>query len=87
MPRAHIPHPLRKLTGGQAVVDIQARTVGEAIEELETRFPGIRDRLCDGDRVRPGLNIAVGSDITGATLLHPLTKDDELHFLQAVGGG
>ncbi|REJ82561.1 MAG: MoaD/ThiS family protein [Planctomycetota bacterium] len=87
MPKAHIPHPLRKLTGGKAVVEVKASTVSEAIDALEAEFPGIRDRLCDGDRIRPGLTVAVGSTVTDAGLHRPLAENDELHFLQAIGGG
>ena len=44
-----IPQPLQKLTGGAAEVTADGGTVGELIADLEIKYPGIRDRLLDGD--------------------------------------
>ena len=41
-------HPfLRKLTGGQEIVEVRGKTVGECLEDLEAKFPGIQRQICD----------------------------------------
>ena len=87
MPRVFLPPPLRRLADGQAVVDVEGDTVGELVDALEQRYSGIRDRLCEGDRLRPGLNVAVNSEFSDLGLLQRVDPDSEVHFLPAVGGG
>ena len=42
-----IPPTLRRFCGGEDLVAVRADTVGEAIGQLQSRFNGIRERLCD----------------------------------------
>ena len=65
-----IPTPLRTLTGGQDEVKAAGGTVGEVIEDLEKRYPGIRDRLLDDKGVRRFVNIYV--------------KDEDIRFLEGL---
>ena len=44
-----IPTPLRKLTNEEEVVETAAENVGAAIDDLDSRFPGIRERLLDDE--------------------------------------
>ncbi|PYM12292.1 MAG: molybdopterin synthase sulfur carrier subunit, partial [Verrucomicrobia bacterium] len=45
--KIRIPTPLRKLTNNEEVVEVNPGTVGAAIAELQTRYPGIKERLLD----------------------------------------
>ena len=45
--KVYIPTPFRTLTGGQARVETEAHDVKGLLGDLETRFPGMRDRLRD----------------------------------------
>ena len=47
--RVQIPSPLRSLTGGAEVVEVEATDVASLIESLESRHRGIKERLCDAD--------------------------------------
>jgi molybdopterin synthase sulfur carrier subunit len=87
MPRLFIPSRVRPLAGGAEEVDVQATSVRQAIAELDERFPGIRDRLCKGDELKPGLTVAVDGNISSLGLLQKLDPESEVHFLPAVGGG
>lgn len=87
MPRVFLPPPLRRLADGQAVVAIDGDSVADLIDQLESRYPGIRARLCEGDRLRPGLSVAVNSGFSDLGLLQRVKPDDEVHFIPAVGGG
>jgi molybdopterin synthase sulfur carrier subunit len=72
---------------GEAAVDVSARTVRQAIAELDRRFPGIADRALRGGQLQPGLAVAVDGHVSPLGLLQPLEEDSELHFLPALGGG
>jgi len=88
--RVRIPTPLRRFTGGAEEVGVGGETVGKAIEDLEGKFPGIRERLCDeSGRVRRFVNIYVnGDDIRFLSSLETPVKDgDELAIVPAIAGG
>ncbi len=87
MPTVFIPPSLRKLTQDQEQVIVAAKTVREAIEKLEQQFPGIQQRLCAGENLKPGLSVAVDGNVASLGLLQKLRPDSELHFLPAIGGG
>lgn len=87
MPRVFIPPLLRPLTDGVEQLDVEGGTVRQVIDNMETRYPGIRGRLCDGDELKPGLVVSVDGRIRQLGLLQKLGEDSEVHFLPAVGGG
>ena len=47
MAQFRIPGPLRRLSGGQNTVDVEAGDLATAIEALDARYPGFKDRLLD----------------------------------------
>ncbi len=88
--RVRIPTPLRRFTGGAEEVGVGGATIGNAIEDLEARFPGIKERLCDEQgRVRRFVNIYVnGDDIRFLSSLDTPVKDgDEVSIVPAIAGG
>lgn len=82
-----IPALLRSLTGEQARVDVDGGTVGELIEALEARYPGLQARLLLGERLHPTLSVAVDGEISLLGLRQPVRSESEIHFLPAVRGG
>lgn len=84
-----IPTPLRSLTGGADEVSAHGKTVGEVIEDLEKRHPGIRDRLLDEKGVRRFINIYVGDEdvrfLDG--LKTELRAGDQISIVPAIAGG
>lgn len=85
-----IPTPLRKLTNNEETVEVNAKSVGEAITELQARFPGIQERLVDekGD-VRRFVNVYVNQeDIRFLKNREtPLKDGDEISIIPAIAGG
>ena len=59
----------------------------QVINDLDRQFPGIKDRLCDGDELRPGIAVAVDTQVATMGLLQPVREDSEIHFLPAISGG
>lgn len=87
MATVFIPSALRRLTGGVDRVEARGRNVRDVIAALETQFPGLQQRLCEGDRLKPGLSVVVGTSIAGGGLLAEVPENAEVHFVQAIGGG
>ena len=68
-------------------VEVDAATVDEAIEQLDARWPGLRDRLCDANGLRPGVAVAVDTQVATLGLRQPVGEHSEIHFLPAISGG
>lgn len=78
---------LRDLTGGHETVAVQGAKVRELIDALDTRYPGIKARLVEGDELRPGIMLTVDGVTSRAGLRQPVGEHGEVHFLPAIGGG
>jgi molybdopterin synthase sulfur carrier subunit len=87
MPVVWIPPLLRELTGGQEIVSAPGKTVRQVIDSMEEAYPGIRARLCEGDRLRSSLSVVVDGAVSRRGLGHPLDEASEVHFVPAVSGG
>jgi len=85
-----IPTPLRKLTLDADVVTGEGETLAECIDSLESRFPGLRDRLCDETgELRRFVNVYInGEDVRFQSGLQTrLSGGDEVSIVPAVAGG
>jgi molybdopterin synthase sulfur carrier subunit len=85
-----IPQPLRNLTNDQSVVKSGGSTLAETVTDLETTYPGMRERLLDeGGELRRFVNIYVnGEDVRFMDgLATGLKEGDEVSIVPAVAGG
>jgi sulfur-carrier protein len=72
--------------GADRRVTADGRTVGELIDALDRRWPGLRDRLCDqGPTLREFINAYV--DGQPADLGSAVAPGSTVHILPAVAGG
>jgi len=88
--KVRIPTPLRKLTNNEELVEVNGATIGEAIAELQRRFPGIQERLLDDTgAVRRFVNVYVNEeDIRFLQNQQTPVKDgDEISIIPAIAGG
>ena len=88
--KVRIPTPLRKLTNNEELVEVSATTIGEAITELQTRFPGIQERLVDEQgAVRRFVNVYVNEEDIRflQNQQTPLKDGDEVSIIPAIAGG
>ena len=84
-----IPAGLRTLTSGADEVKGAGGTVGEVIDDLEKRHPGLKDRLLDEKGIRRFINIYVGEEdvrFTGG-LKTELKAGDQISIVPAIAGG
>lgn len=85
-----IPAQLRQYTGEQSSVEAEGSTVNEVLSNLDSQFPGIRDRICEPDgRLRRFVNVFVnGEDIRALDGVDtPVKQGDEVGIIPAVAGG
>ena len=82
-----IPVPLRDLTDGKESVNAPGPTVGEVIGALEGLYPGVRDRLCEGSRLRPTIMVQVDGRVARLGLLERVEPDSTITFHPMVEGG
>ena len=85
-----IPTPLQRLTSGQAEVQCDGTTVNELLGDLEKRYPGIKERICDEQgKLRRFVNVFVNEeDIRFMQGDQTGVKDgDEVSIIPAIAGG
>ncbi|WP_029551955.1 MoaD/ThiS family protein [Thermocrinis jamiesonii] len=85
-----IPTPLRRLTNGQGEVQVEARTIREAIEKLEELYPGFKERLLDENgELRKFVNLYLNDeDIRFLKGIDSELKDgDIISVVPAIAGG
>ncbi|MEX2598344.1 MAG: MoaD/ThiS family protein [Dehalococcoidia bacterium] len=90
MATVFIPTVLRRLAGGEQTVKAPGATLRELVDNLETRYPGLKERFIDPedpDALMPGLAAVVDGEATILGLRQPLEPDSEVHFIPAIGGG
>lgn len=88
--KIRIPTPLRKMTNEQEIVEVSAKSIGDAITELQGRFPGIRERLVDQNgAVLRFLNVYVNEEDIRflQNQQTPLKDGDEVSIIPAIAGG
>ena len=87
MAKVFLPFTLRKLAGGQTQVDIPGATLGDVIDNLESKYPGIKEELLEEGRIKPGISAVCGHAPTRQGLMQKLEPDTEVHFIPAISGG
>lgn len=87
MPELHLPPTLPSLYADlPRRLDVDAATVDEAIDRLEERWPGLRDRLCEpGPALRRHINVYV--DRERAELDTALGPGSRVDVIAAISGG
>ena len=88
--KVRVPTPLQKLTDGKAEVECKGATVIELVNNLEKKYPGTKERLCDENgNIRRFINIFVNEKdirfLKGQKT--KLKNGDEISIIPAIAGG
>lgn len=88
--KIRIPTPLQKLTDGKAEVECSGKTVIELVNNLERKYPGTRERLCDEKgNIRRFINVFINEKdirfLKGQKT--KLKNGDEISIIPAIAGG
>jgi len=85
-----IPTPLRKFTSGAESVEVEAGTVQDILDNLDSKYPGFRASICDeSGSLRRFINIYLdGEDVRFMENLATTAADgSELAIVPAISGG
>ncbi|AEV62620.1 MoaD/ThiS family protein [Pseudomonas ogarae] len=84
-----VPTLLRTFTHDQKRIEVQGQTVLEVIEDMEAKYPGVKERLIGDGQVHRFVNIYVNDDDIrfADNLATALKAGDSLTILPAVAGG
>jgi len=84
-----IPTILRAYTGGEKAVSGDGATLDALIGDLESQFPGIRERLVDDAGLRRFVNVYLNDEDVRflGGLETPVADGDSVTILPAVAGG
>ena len=84
-----IPTQLRAAAGGEAEIEVEGSTVGEALDAVFDEHDGLRERIAEDGDLRRFVNVYVqGEDIRFLDGLDTAVDDgDEVTILPAVAGG
>jgi adenylyltransferase/sulfurtransferase len=90
MTTLRIPTPLRPYAGGESEIEIQAENVRQALTELTTRFPALRQHLySETGELRAFVNLFVNDEdirhLQGVDT--PLSDDDRIMIIPSIAGG
>jgi molybdopterin converting factor small subunit len=87
MAELYLPSTLTPLFAGlPRHLEVEATTVDEAIEQLNDRWPGVRDRLCEpGPELRMHIHVYV--DRERATLTSAIEARSRVDVISAISGG
>ena len=64
-----IPSLMQGLTDGENRVEIEGATVRQIINNLDARYPGLKDRLVENNRVKPNVSVAIDGEVTTLGML------------------
>ena len=90
MSKIHIPTPLRQYVGKQSTVDVQATTVGEAMNALVGQHPDLRRHLyTDEGKLRAFVNLYLNDeDIRYLQKEATAVKEgDNISIVPSIAGG
>ena len=71
--KVRIPTQLRTLTGGGSEVEASGSTIGDLLDDLDGRFPGLEERLLQNGELRRFVNIYL--------------EDEDVRFLDGLQTG
>ncbi len=85
--RVLVPTQLRSYTGGAAEVAGRGATLGEVLDELDARYPGMRFRIVDEQgRIRRHVRIFVNGEVVGGLAVE-VAERDQVQIVGALSGG
>jgi molybdopterin converting factor small subunit len=90
MATVFLPMAIRRRIGGEPSLQVAGATLRQIINNLEERFPGIREELIDpelDDRVIRSISAIIDGEAADMGLRTTVGENAEVHFLPAIAGG
>ena len=90
MPKVIIPTPLRQYAGKQEALDLQAKTVGELLQQLVTQYGDLRRHLyTDDGKLRSFVNVYLNDEDIRYLQKEstPVKESDVVSIVPSIAGG
>jgi len=90
MSKIHIPTPLRQYVGKQSTVEVNAATVGEAMQALVAQHPDVRRHLyTEEGKLRAFVNLYVNDEDVRYLQKEAtaITEGDNISIVPSIAGG
>ena len=90
MIKVRIPTPLRPLTKNQGEVEVSGTSIAEMIDNLNTSYSGLKDRLCDDKgELRRFVNVYVNEEDIRflGNEKYSFKEGDEVLVIPSIAGG
>jgi len=85
--RVRVAPLLYSYTGGLKTIEVEGKTVAEAIAAIDSRFPGVAFRVIDEQgQIRPHMNIFLGEQSVRDPA-PPVFAGAEIYIVGALSGG
>jgi molybdopterin converting factor small subunit len=75
------------LTDGEETINIPGSTVSQVIDNLDLKYPGIKNRICRDGALKSGMALVIQGQVSKAGLNQVVAPECEIHFLPNIGGG
>ncbi len=89
MTTIRIPTPLRPFTNGNSTINVSGSNVGDALHDLTSQYPELRQHLYEGDELRSFVNIFLNQEdvryLDGAETA--VSENDTLMIIPSIAGG
>jgi adenylyltransferase/sulfurtransferase len=89
MPTFRIPTPLRPYSGGNSQVQVSGDTVNQALTDLTSQYPGLRQHLYNDGDLRSFVNIYLNKEdiryVDGVETI--VRQEDTIMIIPSIAGG
>lgn len=68
-------------------MEAEGNSLRRLISNLDTAYPGFKDRLIKDDLVAPGLAISIDNVVTSRGIFAEILEDSVVHIVPAISGG
>lgn len=82
-----IPALLRDLTQGKDNIQVSGSTIREVIENLNSLYPGFKDRLFKDEKLRPDITVLIDGEVSYERLRQKVFENNEVFFVPTIAGG
>ena len=72
---------LRRFTDGELAIQVEAQTIGDMLEALVGKYPGLGPIFDDG------ISVAIDGDVMPTDMSKSISSENEIFLLQQMKGG
>ena len=87
MPNVFIPTMLLTVSNGVKQVTVEGTNVRQVIHALNDLYPGMLERLTDGDDLKSNLAVSIDGELARLGMMEKVADTSEVHFVPAIAGG